>query len=295
IIGREGRNIRTFETLTGVDVIIDDTPEAVVLSSFDPVRRETARIALTNLIIDGRIHPTRIEEMVAKAQDEVESHIRKAGEEAVLETGVTGLHPELIKLVGRMRYRLSYGQNLLDHSIEVSQIGSSLAAETGANLNIVRRACLLHDIGKVAPGADGPHALVARDLMLRYGENPAAAHAAGAHHNEIEHERVEDVLVQMADAISAARPGARREALETYVRRLQKLETIADSFAGVEKTYAVQAGREIRLIVKPEIVDDTAAMRLARELAQRIEEEMEFPGQIKVTVIREIRAIDYAK
>jgi len=295
IIGREGRNIRTFETLTGVDVIIDDTPEAVVLSAFDPVRREIARVALTNLIIDGRIHPTRIEEMVAKAQEEVEANIRKAGEEAVLETGVTGLHPELVELVGRMRYRLSYGQNLLDHSIEVCQIGANLAAEVGANLNIVRRACLLHDVGKVAPGTEGPHALVSRDLMLRYGESPAAAHAAGAHHNEIEHERIEDVLVQMADAISAARPGARREALESYVRRLQKLETIADSFPGVEKTYAVQAGREIRLIVKPEIVDDIAATLLARKIAHRIEEEMEFPGQIKVTVIRETRAIDYAK
>jgi ribonuclease Y len=295
IIGREGRNIRTFETLTGVDVIIDDTPEAVVLSSFDPVRRETARIALTNLIIDGRIHPTRIEEMVVKAQEEVEASIRKAGEEAVLTTGVTGLHPELVKLIGRMRYRLSYGQNLLDHSIEVSQIGATLASEVGANLNVVRRACLLHDVGKVAPGVEGPHALVSRDLMLRYGESEVAAHAAGAHHNELEHERVEDVLVQMADAISAARPGARREPLESYVRRLQKLETLADSFAGVEKTYAVQAGREVRLIVKPETVDDAAAIRLARELAQRIEEEIEFPGQIKVTVIRETRAIDYAK
>lgn len=295
IIGREGRNIRAFETLTGVDVIIDDTPEAVVLSSFDPVRREIARIALANLIVDGRIHPTRIEETVAKAQEEVEANIRKAGEEAVLETGVTGLHPELVKLVGRMRYRLSYGQNLLDHSIEVCQIGQALASELGANSNLVRRACLLHDIGKVAPDAEGPHALVSRDLMLRYGESEAAAHAAGSHHNELEQTRVEDVLVQMADAISAARPGARREALEGYVRRLQKLETIADSFEGVEKTYAVQAGREIRLIVKPEVVDDAAALRLAREIAKRIEEEMEFPGQIKVTVIRETRAIDYAK
>ena len=295
IIGREGRNIRAFETITGVDVIIDDTPEAVVLSAFDPIRRETARIALTNLIVDGRIHPTRIEETVAKAQEEVEANIRRAGEEAVLATGVTGLHPELVKLVGRMRYRLSYGQNLLDHSIEVCQIGQALASELGANLNVVRRACLLHDIGKVATGAEGPHALVSRDLMLRYGESQAAAHAAGAHHNEIEQEGVEDVLVQLADAISAARPGARREALESYIRRLHALETIADSFPGVEKTYAVQAGREVRLIVQPEVVDDAAAIRLARELAKRIEEEMEFPGQIKVTVIRETRAIDYAK
>jgi ribonuclease Y len=295
IIGREGRNIRAFETLTGVDVIIDDTPEAVVLSAFDPVRREIAKIALTNLIIDGRIHPIRIEEMVTKAQEEVEQSIRTAGEEAILATGVTGLHPELMKLVGKMKYRLSYGQNLLDHSIEVCHIGASLAAELGADLSLTKRACLLHDLGKVVADAELPHALVSRDLMLRYGEDKAAAHAAGAHHNDLEHERIEDVIVQLADAISAARPGARREQLDSYIKRLQKLETIAESFEGVEKTYAVQAGRELRLMVKPELIDDARALKLARDIAQRIESEMEFPGQIKVTVIRETRAIDYAR
>ncbi len=295
IIGREGRNIRAFETITGVDVIIDDTPESVVLSAFDPVRREIARLSLTALIADGRIHPARIEEMVAKAQADVEQTIREAGERAVLESGVTGLHPELIKLLGRMRYRTSFGQNLLDHSIEVCLIGTSIAAELGANVTIARRACLLHDLGKIVPDAEGPHALLSQEMMLRYGESQAAAHAAGAHHGEIPMDTVEDVIVQLADAVSAARPGARREVLETYVKRLQKLETIADSFPGVEKTYAVQAGREIRLMVRPDIVDDAAAHKLARDAAKRIEEEMEYPGQIKVTVIRETRAIDYAK
>ena len=295
IIGREGRNIRAFETLTGVDVIIDDTPEAVVLSAFDPVRREIARLALTNLILDGRIHPGRIEESVAKAQDDVEKMMREAGERAVLESGVTGLHPEIIKLLGRMRYRTSYGQNLLDHSIEVCLLGTSIAAELGANVTVARRASLLHDLGKVVPDAEQPHALLSQELMLRYGESPAAAHAAGAHHNEIEMNTVEDVIVQVADAVSAARPGARREVLENYVKRLQKLEALANSFPGVEKTYAVQAGREIRLMVRPEAVDDAAAHKLARDAAKRIEEEMEYPGQIKVTVIRETRAINYAK
>ena len=295
IIGREGRNIRAFETLTGVDVIIDDTPEAVVLSSFDPVRREIARLALTALIVDGRIHPGRIEETVAKAQEEVEQSLRLAGERAVMESGVTGLHPEIIKLLGRMRYRTSYGQNLLDHSIEVCHIGASIAAELGANVMVAKRACLLHDLGKVVPDSELPHALLSQELMLRYGESPAAAHAAGAHHEEIPMDTVEDVIVQLSDAISAARPGARREMLESYVKRLQKLETIADSFPGVEKTYAVQAGREIRLMVRPEIVDDVAAHKLARDAAKKIEEEMDYPGQIKVTVIRETRAINYAK
>ena len=295
IIGREGRNIRAFETLTGVDVIIDDTPEAVVLSSFDPVRREIARLALTALIVDGRIHPGRIEETVAKAQEEVEQSLRLAGERAVMESGVTGLHPEIIKLLGRMRYRTSYGQNLLDHSIEVCHIGASIAAELGANVTVAKRACLLHDLGKVVPDSELPHALLSQELMLRYGESPAAAHAAGAHHEEIPMDTVEDVIVQLSDAISAARPGARREMLESYVKRLQKLETIADSFPGVEKTYAVQAGREIRLMVRPEIVDDVAAHKLARDAAKKIEEEMDYPGQIKVTVIRETRAINYAK
>ena len=295
IIGREGRNIRAFETLTGVDVIIDDTPEAVVLSSFDPVRREVARLALTALIIDGRIHPGRIEETVAKAQEEVEQSLRLAGERAVMESGVTGLHPEIIKLLGRMRYRTSYGQNLLDHSIEVCHIGSSIAAELGANVTIAKRASLLHDLGKVVPDSEVPHALLSQELMLRYGESPAAAHAAGAHHEEIPMNTVEDVIVQLADAISAARPGARREMLESYVKRLQKLEALADSFPGVEKTYAVQAGREIRLMVRPEVVDDASAHKLAYDAAKKIEEEMDYPGQIKVTVIRETRAVNYAK
>jgi ribonucrease Y len=297
IIGREGRNIRAFETLTGVDVIIDDTPEAVVLSAFDPVRREIARLALTNLVADGRIHPGRIEEMIEKATLEVEEKMREAGERAVLETGVTGLHTELIHLLGRMRYRMSYGQNILYHSIEVSLLCASMAAELGANVEIARRAGLLHDIGKVYYESDQPHALISRDLMLRYGEHEEAAHAAGAHHNDIEPETVEAIIVMTADAISASRPGARREMLENYVRRLQKLETIGDAFPGVEKAYAVQAGREIRLMVRPAEVDDLAAIELARSAAKRIEEEMasQYPGQIKVTVIRETRAVDYAK
>lgn len=295
IIGREGRNIRAFETLTGVDVIIDDTPEAVVLSSFDPVRREVARLALTALIMDGRIHPGRIEETVAKAQEEVEQSLRLAGERAVMESGVTGLHPEIVKLLGRMRYRTSYGQNLLDHSIEVCHIGSSIAAELGANVTIAKRASLLHDLGKVVPDSEVPHALLSQELMLRYGESAAAAHAAGAHHEEIPMDTVEDVIVQLADAISAARPGARREMLESYVKRLQKLEALADSFPGVEKTYAVQAGREIRLMVRPEMIDDASAHKLAYDAAKKIEEEMDYPGQIKVTVIRETRAVNYAK
>jgi ribonucrease Y len=297
IIGREGRNIRAFETLTGVDVIIDDTPEAVVISCFDPVRREIARIALANLVGDGRIHPGRIEETVEKAQLEVEDKMREAGERAVLESGVTGLHPELIRLVGRMRYRMSYGQNILSHSIEVSQLAASIAAELGANVEISRRAGLLHDLGKIDFESDQPHALISRDLMLRYGEHEEAAHAAGAHHNDIEPETIEAIIIMTADAISASRPGARREMLENYVRRLQKLETIGDAFPGVEKTYAVQAGREIRLMVRPAEVDDLAAIQLARSAAKRIEEEMasQYPGQIKVTVIRETRAVDYAK
>jgi ribonuclease Y len=295
IIGREGRNIRAFETLTGVDVIIDDTPEAVVLSCFDPVRREIARLALTSLILDGRIHPGRIEESVAKAQDDVAVLMREAGDRAVLETGVTGLHPEIIKLLGRMRYRTSYGQNLLDHSIEVCLLGASLAAELGANVTIAKRASLLHDLGKVVPDAEMPHALLSQELMLRFGESPAAAHAAGAHHYELPMDTVEAVIVQIADSVSAARPGARREMLESYVKRLQKLEALADSFPGVEKTYAVQAGREIRLMVRPEVLDDAAAHALARDAAKRIEEELEYPGQIKVTVIRETRAVNYAK
>jgi len=296
IIGREGRNIRAFETLTGVDLIIDDTPEAVVLSAFDPVRREIARIALSNLISDGRIHPGRIEETVAKASAEVEAQIREAGEHAVFETGVTALDPELIKLLGKLKFRTSYGQNVLDHSIEVSHLAAAMAAELNANVMLARRAGLLHDIGKAVDfEVEGPHALISADICRRHNEHPEVVHAVAAHHSDEEPQTVEAVLVSVADAISASRPGARRETLETYVKRLQRLETIADSFEGVEKTYAVQAGREIRVLVKPEQIDDLAAAKLARDTARKIEEEMEYPGQIKVTVIRETRAVDYAK
>ena len=296
IIGREGRNIRAFETLTGVDLIIDDTPEAVVLSAFDPVRRETARLALSNLILDGRIHPGRIEETITKAQVEVEAKMRDAAEQAVFETGVTGLDVELTKLLGRLKYRTSYGQNVLNHSIEVSHLAGTIAAELGVNVALAKRAGLLHDIGKALDfEVEGPHAVISMDVLKRYRESPEVVHAAGAHHNDVEPHSVEAVLVLAADAISASRPGARRESLETYVKRLQKLETIADSFAGVEKTYAVQAGREIRVMVKPTEIDDDSAAKLARDTAKKIEEEMEYPGQIKVTVIRETRAIEYAK
>lgn len=296
IIGREGRNIRAFETMTGVDLIIDDTPEAVVLSGFDPVRREVARIALTNLIVDGRIHPGRIEEVVKKAQAEVENRIVEAGERAVLETGITGLAPEIVHLLGKMKYRTSFGQNVLNHSIEVSHICSMLAAEVGADIQVAKRAGLLHDLGKAVDfEVEGPHALITGEILRKYNEAEAVVHAAEAHHHDVEPSTVEAVLVICGDQMSAARPGARRETLETYVKRLKKLEEIGEGFPGVEKTFAVQAGREIRVIVKPDQMDDLDAMRLARDMAKRIEEEMEYPGQIKVTVIRETRAVDYAK
>lgn len=296
IIGREGRNIRAFETLTGVDLIIDDTPEAVVLSGFDPVRREIARIALTNLIVDGRIHPGRIEEVYRKAQEEVETRILEAGESAVLKTGLTGLAPEIVRLLGKMKYRTSYGQNVLNHSLEVSHICSMLAAEVGADVWVARRAGLLHDIGKAIDlEMEGPHALIAGELLRRNKEPAEVVHAAEAHHYDVEPVTVEAVLVICADQISAARPGARRETLETYVKRVRRLEEIGDGFPGVEKTFAVQAGREIRIIVRPEQVDDLTSIRLARDIARRIEEEMEYPGQIKITVIRETHAVAFAR
>jgi ribonuclease Y len=296
IIGREGRNIKTLETLTGIDLIIDDTPEAVIISGFDPLRREVARIAIEKLIEDGRIHPAKIEEMVEKAKEEVAETIKEEGERAALETGVNNLHPDIIKLIGKLKYRTSYGQNVLNHSIEVSNLARIMAEELGINSKIARRAGLLHDIGKALDhDMEGTHVELGVEVLKKYKENETVINAVEAHHGDVEPLTLEAVLVQAADAISASRPGARRETLESYIKRLEKLEEIADSFEGVDKSFAIQAGREVRLIVKPEKVSDSDMVIMAREVAKKVENEMEYPGQIKVNVIRESRVIDYAK
>ena len=296
IIGREGRNIQKLETLTGVELIIDDTPETITISGFDPVRREVARIALEKLISDGRIHPTRIEETVEKAQREVDNAIKQAGERATFEVGIHGIHPELVKLLGRLRYRTSYGQNVLKHSIEVAFLAGIMADELGVDSTVAKRAGLLHDIGKAVPhDVEGSHVEIGVNAAKKYKESREVIHAIEAHHNDVEPQTIVAVLVQAADAISAARPGARREDMENYIKRLEKLEEIAKSFPGIDKAYAIQAGREIRVMVKPEEINDEGMKLVAREMAEKIQNEVRYPGQIKINVIRESRAVDYAK
>jgi ribonuclease Y len=296
IIGRQGRNIRALEKATGVDLVVDDTPEAVLLSCFDPVRREVARVALTRLIVDGRIHPARIEKVVAEAKGDVDKIIREAGEQAAIEAGVPGLRPEILNLLGRLKFRTSYGQNQLDHAVETAHLAGIMATELGANVQVAKAGALLHDLGKAMDHEmEGPHALIGADLARRYGVSNAVVECISAHHGEAESESLEAVIVEAADAISGARPGARRESLEAYVKRVKALEEVANSFEGVGESYAIQAGREIRIIVKPEQVDDLAAIQLSKHVAKAVEENLHYPGQIKVTVIRETRAVDFAK